>query len=718
VEVVTGTPEEPARRVYRRAAAAGVRMPRPMRGLRILLPALLLAAFAFACGSFPGAASWPAGPLGQALLLLAALAAGAEAVDPLRLGPAGRWLPLALLVAVAGSLLASPVPRAGRTALALLPAFLLLPAAVARAFESAAGKRIALALWSAAVAAVGLAGLVEAARSGAQRAAAPLGHHNLLGAFLVTALPVALLSLRARGPERALAALALAAGGGALVATRSLSALAAAVVVAAVAAPRLGRARHLVAGLALLAAGLAVPRAAEVLMGRDPSLAARRVYGEAAIAGFAERPLLGWGPGATPWRLAGFVRPVPGVNPPGELVGEAHSLPLGLLFELGATGALLAAGGALLFALRRARERAFAPDPGLVEAGLLGLLGGAVACLGDAWLAVPALPVALALSAGAALGGGAPAPAPARRWPFLVALALLVASAGALARPALAWRAWDEATRARDRSAAAAALARAADLDPGFPLYRARWAWTAEAPAAERARAALDAAASAGSIAPLWLRAGSIAWEAGERGAARAALSRALALDPLSGAAPFLLFVASEGTDTDCAARALAAEPRLGAATAWRARPGDRARASWRLRRWPGIEIGWKAALRDRLADFPPSAWEESQEVDLVVEVDVTPALASSLHLFRRTPLPADVARIRLDRGAVRRLGGVPSAAELPTSSPAAFPLDRCAPADVGTPAPPAPPGDPLFRDGFESGDPRRWLPVDEPSPG
>ena len=67
MEVVTGTPEEPARRVYRRAAAAGVRMPRPMRGLRILLPALLLAAFAFACGSFPGAASWPAGPLGQAL---------------------------------------------------------------------------------------------------------------------------------------------------------------------------------------------------------------------------------------------------------------------------------------------------------------------------------------------------------------------------------------------------------------------------------------------------------------------------------------------------------------------------------------------------------------------------------------------------------------------------------------------------------------------------
>lgn len=692
-------------------------MPPPVRAPRALLPALLLGAFAFACGTFPGAASWPTGPLGQALLLVAAAAGLAEAGDPLRLGPAGRWLALATLVAVAGSALASPVPRAGRTALALLPAFLLLPAAAARAFASENGKRVALALWSAVVAAVGLAGLADAARSGAHRAAAPLGHHNLLGAFLVVTLPVALLSLRARGPERGLAALALAAGGGALVATRSLSALAAAVVVAALAVPRLGRARHLVAGLALLAAGLATPRAAAVLGGSDPSLAARRVYAEAAVAGFAERPLLGWGPGATPWRLAGFVRPLPGVSPPGELVGEAHSLPLGLLFELGGTGSLLAAGVGALFALRRVRERASARDLGLADAGLLGLVGGAVAGLGDAWLAVPALPVALALSAGAALGGGARHAVPPRRGPALVAIGLLLAGAAALARPALAWRAWGEATRARDRSGAAAALARAAALDPDFPLYRARWAWTSEAPAPERARAALDAAASAGGVAPLWLRAGSVAWEAGERGAARAALSRALALDPLSGMAPFLLFMASEGTDTDCAARALAAEPRLGAATAWRARPQERERASWRLRRWPGIEIGWRASLRDRLADHPPAQWEVGEEVDLVVEVDVTPALASSLHLFRRAPLPADVARVRLDRGAVRRLAGLPAAAELPTSSPAAFPIGRCAPADVGTPAPPSLPGDPLFRDGFETGDPRRWVGVDEPSP-
>jgi len=693
-------------------------MPRSMPALRSLLPAALLGAFAFACGTFSGGAAWPWGPAGQLLLLAAALAGLGAAADPLRLGAAGRLLPLALLATVAASVVASPVPRAGRLALALLPAFGLAAAAAARVLEDAVARRGALAAWSLVVAAVGVVGLADAVRSESHRAALPLGHHNLLGAWLVVALPLALLSLRERGTPRWLAGAALLTGGGALVATRSLSALAAAGAVALLAAPRLGRARHLVAGLALLGAGLAVPRVEAILAGGDPSWAARRVYAEAAIRGFAARPLLGWGPGSTPWRLAEFLRPVPAINPPGELVGEAHSLPLALAFELGAGGLALASTLLLLFAWRRGSERATARDRGLLEAGLLGVLGGALAGLGDAWLAVPALPVALALAAGAAMAGGAsPRPATSRAI-RLAAAGVLAAAALFLLRPALAQREWARAVRAGDRGAVAAALARARALDPGLPLYAARWSWIAEAPAAERSGVALAAAEAAGGVAPLWLRAAAVAWEAGDRHGARRALARALALDPLSGAAPFLLFVASEGTDTDCAARALAAEPRLGAATAWRARPGDRARASWRLRRWPGIEIGWKAALRDRLADFPPSAWEESQEVDLVVEVDVTPALASSLHLFRRTPLPADVARIRLDRGAVRRLGGVPSAAELPTSSPAAFPLDRCAPADVGTPAPPAPPGDPLFRDGFESGDPRRWLPVDEPSPG
>ena len=47
--------------------------------------------------------------------------------DPLELGAAGRWLPPALLVAVALSWWTSPVPRAGRVGLVLLPALLLAP---------------------------------------------------------------------------------------------------------------------------------------------------------------------------------------------------------------------------------------------------------------------------------------------------------------------------------------------------------------------------------------------------------------------------------------------------------------------------------------------------------------------------------------------------------------------------------------------------------------
>ena len=328
---------------------------------------------------------------------------------------------------------------------------------------------------------------------------------------------------------------------------------------------------------------------------------------------------------------------------------------------------------------------------------------------------MPALPIALALAAGAAVAGGAaPRPAPSRP-AALAAAALLAASALALVRPALAMREWAKAVRAPDRAGVVAALERARALDPDFPLYGARWAWTAEAPVAQRASVALAAASAAGGVAPLWLRASSVAWEAGEHAAARHALERALALDPLSGAAPFLLFAASEGTATECAARALLAEPRLAAAVLWRAYPRERERTRERLGRWPGVQQGWRASLIRALDDDRPGRWPEGEEVDLAVEVDVTPALASSLHLFRRTPLPADVARIRLVRPAVRRFA-FPAAAELASSSPAAFPLGRCAPADLGAPAA-APPGEPLFRDGFETGDPRRWRPGEERGP-
>lgn len=684
-----------------------------MAVLRSLLPAALLAAFAFACGTFSGGAAWPWGAAGQAALLAAAVAGLGAAGDPLRLGRAGRWLAPALLAALAASVALSPVPRAGRAALALLPAFVLTAAAAARVLEREETRRRALAAWSAVVAAVGATGLADALGSRTHRAALPLGHHNLLGAWLVIALPLALLSLRERGAPRWLAAAALALGGGALAATRSLTALAAAAILALLAGARLGRARRLAVGVALLAAGLAVPRLQAILAGADASWAARRVYAEAAVAGAAARPLAGWGPGATPWRLAAFLRPLPGVNPPGELVGEAHSLPLQLLFELGAIGGALVLALCVAFAARRLGERAAARDRGLLDAGLLGLAGGVLAGLGDAWLAVPALPLALALAAGAAVAGGAAPPPPRSRPAAALAAVLLAAGVLGLLRPALAMREWALAAGAPDRVASAAALARARALDPGFPLYAARWSWLAGAPAPERARVALAAAEAAGGVAPLWLRASSVAWEAGDRAGARRALGRALALDPLSGAAAFLLFTVSEGTATDCAARALLAEPRLAAASVWRVFPAARARVRRLIGHWPGIEIGWRATLSRALDEERPERWAEGEEVDLAVELDVDPALASSLYLFRRSPLPADVARIRLERPAVRRLG-LPAAAERASSSAAAFPTDRCAPAGYGAEAA-ALPGEPLFRDGFETGDPRRWHIGEEP---
>ena len=77
------------------------------------LPALLASLFGVWCGTFSGGATW-AGSAAAVVLPLAFLAAaGVDARDPLRLGRAGRLLPVALWIALAASAWASPVPRAG-----------------------------------------------------------------------------------------------------------------------------------------------------------------------------------------------------------------------------------------------------------------------------------------------------------------------------------------------------------------------------------------------------------------------------------------------------------------------------------------------------------------------------------------------------------------------------------------------------------------------------
>src|SRR6476646_3891026 len=106
-----------------------------------LLPALLAALFGAWCGTLSGGAT-AAGAAAAALALLGTLvAAGVPLPDPLRLGRAGRLLPPALGLAAAGSAWASPAARAGWVGLLLLPAFLVLPAAVGRCWRGEPARR-------------------------------------------------------------------------------------------------------------------------------------------------------------------------------------------------------------------------------------------------------------------------------------------------------------------------------------------------------------------------------------------------------------------------------------------------------------------------------------------------------------------------------------------------------------------------------------------------
>lgn len=639
-----------------------------------LLPALLLALFAFHCGSFPGAAQWPAGPIGQLVLLLLALGGVREWRDPLRLGAPGRWLPPAALAAAAASLALSPVPRAGRVALVLTPALLLAVPSLARLLTPR--RQLAIAAWGVTVAAVAGWGLAQLLAGRGERAALPLGHHNLLAAFLLVTLPVAALGLRHAGPARWVAAAAVLLGGTAIVATRSWLGLATLALLALAAAARSRRARPLVAGLALVALAALVPRAEAMVAGTDSSAAGRTVYARAGLAGIAARPLLGWGPGATPWTLALHLAPRPGVNPSGEAVGELHSLPLALAYELGLPAAALTLAGAALFGWRRARALATAADPGLVGAGLLGLGAGALMALGNAYLAVPALPLALAASAAAALAGAGGGPEQGGRAHRFLGAAYLVVAVAVLVGPWLAQRAYQRAASAPSRALAVADARRAAALDPGFPLYTARAAWLPGDAVEVRAERALAAAETAVGVEALWLRAGTLALEAGRLEAAGRAFARAGDLDPLSGVAPFLRYVASGGRELDCAARALAAEPRLAAAVQWRGAEAARRAAIARLERWPGLPGGFAAALAAAAAPLPPAG----EEVDLAVLLDATPALAVSLHQFRRAAWPADLARVRLSRPAVRALAAVGAAAARRDAAATAFPRGRCAP--------------------------------------
>lgn len=642
-----------------------------------LLPAALAALFAFACGSLWGGAGSAGAVLGQGALLAFALVGAREAADPWRLGKRLAWLPWVVCAAVAVSVACSPVPRAGRVVLCLAPAFVLAVPATARCFASERGREqgtLALILMANAVAITGLFDLVQ----GGGRAARPLGHHQLLAAFLVAFLPLVLLLLGRRQPWRALAIVSTLAVGGAIVASGSLLGLLAMAVAAALVAVASRRAWRLVLGFALLAGAAAMPRLEQVWSGQDPSTLARGGYLAAGWRGILERPIVGWGPGSTPWTVARHLRPAPSLRPAGELVGDLHSAPAELLYELGLTGATLFVATLAAFAWRRSRRGA--TDRYLRRAAGAGLVGLGGVALGNGALAVTAVPLAAALLAGVAMAAeGAPSPptGSGRRVAWVARLGLL-AAACALAPLGLAERAYERAAAAAGADEARVALDRAVALDPQFPLYRARRAWldrrSDPTAAAEAARAA---AVDASDVAPLWLAAGVAGREAGATWAL-AALATACELDPMGPIAPFQLAMAApdHARAAEWMARAIASEPGLLAAVFWESHEPLLDRSLRRIESDGRLELGYRAELLERARQVGRG---QGGLAELGVTYDGRGETAGSLYLFRRRPWRTQIGGIEVRKGQIGKLA-LPSASQLPTTAAEFFAPAGCRP--------------------------------------
>ncbi len=348
--------------------------------MKVWLPALLVGLFAGWCGTYGGGATFSGSVVAYSSVLAMGCLGLRQWKDPLRTGTAGRWLLLVVILLASMGWWASPVRRAGTVALVLLPAFLLLPAAVARCWAGEASRRRGLVGVSAVVAGVAGWCLVDYYLLGAPRAGAPLGHHSYLAAWLVLLLPLAALEARRPGPGRLWAVAAAVLGVAAVAVSRSLLGGLGLAVEVGLAAFVLGdrtapRSRRLLkaGGVFLILAVAAVgPRFFSLARLDDSSLRARWTYWLGGLRGVAERPFLGLGPGSTPWTLAQHMKPVPGVNPPEQLVGDLHSLPLQWAYELGLPALLLAI--AVAFLALRGRIQGAADRP-MAAAALLGLGG-------------------------------------------------------------------------------------------------------------------------------------------------------------------------------------------------------------------------------------------------------------------------------------------------------------------------------------------------------
>ncbi len=292
------------------------------------------------------------------------------------------------------------------------------------------------------------------------RNAFPLGHTNYTAGLALLALPwCAVLAARARGLVRAgwstLAALALVA----LFTSGSRGGLLglAAMVAVALLLARLGWRR--VAVLGLLALGLllllvvANPRVRSLLHPSDPlaspneSDVQRSAMLVAGLRMGGDRPLLGWGPGVTPWV---YPRYRAGLAGGAENVLQLHSLPVQAWADAGGSGLLCFVGLAalLIAAIWRltgnssgsgAVQTGFgrhADDPGPLpaHAALLAFAGYGVFALTDFQLDVPIFAF-IAAACGACLAPSDRAVVSSRtRGGVAVAVAIALATVAALGR--------------------------------------------------------------------------------------------------------------------------------------------------------------------------------------------------------------------------------------------------------------------------------------------
>ena len=635
-----------------------------------------------------------------------------------------------LVMGVAGS----PVPRAGWLALSLWPIFLLLPSAVANCWRQDWQRRQGLQGIGVLLAAIGVISLGEWLLGHSDRVALPLGHHNLLALWLVTLLPVVmpLAAVGVKTPQAwgrpAILVISLPAMA-ALLATGSLSGLLGALACLACAwwlrRRRPGSSslssssgwswRRVVLGtflaglLILVIGGLQGERLHRLVSGSDSSWEARSAYWQGAWQGSLERPW-GWGAGAIPWTLARFLPVRPGVLPPGEVVADTHSLPLGLLYELGWPGACLVAWLLLALWRRMSRDGSEACRRHPVA---LSLVAFSVTALAGAPLSVLALPTAWAVAVGSGLTP-TPTSRARQRWSVGLPILLLLVITLRLDLAAIHYsRAIDGLTLKDQRRALVQAIA----LDPRFPLYSVQLALLDDYAATESPSlqvpgtdspqvpgtdspqvpgtqfSALQvlapqvpgtgfledssslpqvpgtespqvpgtywaAAEGAHSIAPLWLLAGRSGQAADLKWSQRA-LERACDLDPLSFQAPFLLATGEpvQARSVPWAARSLMAEPNLLAATAWRQRREVLDAAVELLVDHPAIDAGWRLHLMEshrRIVEgygVPPTSVQP-----LILGMDGDASSSLSLYAFRRRPWPADLVVIEVDAAAIERL--------------------------------------------------------------